>query len=90
VNDSEIVSNSSLDGNARRAIDIHEGEEIDARALKALIHAAVALNVRGRKAAPPRAWTALMSGRPLTSPPGPRLPSMTRRQLVDNFPDSED
>jgi hypothetical protein len=36
--------NSSLDGNTRRAIDFHEGEEIDERALKALIRAAVALN----------------------------------------------
>lgn len=39
--------NSSLDGNVRRAIDIREGEEIDAPALKALIRAAVALNVGG-------------------------------------------
>jgi hypothetical protein len=36
--------NSSLEGNVRRAIDIHEGDKIDARALKALIHAAVDLN----------------------------------------------
>lgn len=36
--------NSSLDGNTRRAIDFHEGEEIDAKALKTLIRAAVALN----------------------------------------------
>ena len=36
--------NSSLDGNARRAIDIGEGEEIDAKAFKALIRAAIALN----------------------------------------------
>jgi hypothetical protein len=36
--------NSSLEGNTRRAIDIHEGEEIDAEALKALIREAVALN----------------------------------------------
>jgi hypothetical protein len=36
--------NSSLDGNARRAIDIGEGEEVDAKAFKALIHAAIALN----------------------------------------------
>ncbi len=43
---------SSLDGNVRRAIDIREGEKIDARALKALIRAAVALNVDGKKAAP--------------------------------------
>ena len=41
--------NSSLDGNVRRAIDIHEGEEIDANAFKALIHAAVALNTSGGK-----------------------------------------
>jgi hypothetical protein len=36
--------NSSLDGNTRRAIDIHEGDKIDEKALKALIRAAVALN----------------------------------------------
>src|SRR5919199_4256461 len=44
--------NSSLDGNARRAIDIHEGEEVDADAFKALIRAAVALNASGGKARP--------------------------------------
>ena len=36
--------NASLDGNTRRAIDFHEGEKIDAKALKALIRAAVTLN----------------------------------------------
>ena len=36
--------NSSLDGNVRRAIDIHEGEEVDASAFKALVRQAVALN----------------------------------------------
>src|SRR6476661_9221910 len=36
--------NSSLDGNTRRAIDFHEGEEVDEEALKALVRAAVALN----------------------------------------------
>jgi hypothetical protein len=41
--------NSSLDGNVRRAIDIHEGEEIDANAFKALIRATVALNTSGGK-----------------------------------------
>ena len=41
--------NSSLDGNVRRAIDIHEGEEMDANAFKALIRAAVALNAAGGK-----------------------------------------
>jgi hypothetical protein len=39
--------NSSLDGNARRAIDIRDGEQIDGKAFKALIRAAVALNTTG-------------------------------------------
>ncbi|MBA2675669.1 DUF1801 domain-containing protein [Ramlibacter sp.] len=47
--------NSSLDGNARRAIDIAEGEEVDAQAFKALIQAAAALNAPGAKAKPKRA-----------------------------------
>jgi len=47
--------NASLDGNARRAIDIHAGEEVDAGAFEALIRAAVALNISGRKARPRRA-----------------------------------
>src|SRR6188768_2058981 len=47
--------NSSLDGNTRRAIDIHEGEKVDASAFKALIRAAVALNTSGAKAKPGRA-----------------------------------
>lgn len=41
--------NSSLDGNVRRAIDIHEGEQIDEAALKDLIRAAVALNLDSKK-----------------------------------------
>ena len=39
------VFNASLDGNTRRAIDLHEGDEIDEQGLKALIRAAVALNM---------------------------------------------
>jgi hypothetical protein len=53
--DPKGVFNSSLDGNARRAIDIHEGERIDAPALKALIRAAVALNLAGKTKAPAKA-----------------------------------
>jgi hypothetical protein len=49
LKDPKGLFNSSLEGNARRAIDIHEGEEIDANALKALIRAAVALNTSGGK-----------------------------------------
>ena len=45
LEDPSRLFNSSLEGNTRRAIDLHEGEKIDAEALKALIRAAVALNV---------------------------------------------
>ena len=45
--------NASLEGGARRAIDIHEGDKIDATAFKALIRAAVALNTSKRAAARP-------------------------------------
>ena len=44
VPDPSRLFNASLDGNTRRAIDIHEGDAIDARAFKALVKAAVALN----------------------------------------------
>jgi hypothetical protein len=45
LKDPSALFNSSMDGNVRRAIDIHEGEEIDEKALKELILEAVALNV---------------------------------------------
>src|SRR5436189_1858940 len=44
LKDPSGLFNSSLEGNTRRAIDFHEGEEIDEEALKALVRAAVALN----------------------------------------------
>ena len=44
LEDPSGLFNSSLEGNTRRAIDFHEGDKIDERALKALIRAAVALN----------------------------------------------
>ena len=49
LKDPAKLFNSSLDGNTRRAIDLHEGEKIDANAFKALIRAAVALNTSGAK-----------------------------------------
>jgi len=49
LKDPSKLFNSSLDGNTRRAIDIHEGEEIDGKAFQALIRAAVALNTSGGK-----------------------------------------
>jgi hypothetical protein len=44
LEDPSGLFNSSLEGNTRRAIDVHEGEKVDAKALKALIRAAVAMN----------------------------------------------
>jgi hypothetical protein len=49
LEDPSGLFNSSLEGNTRRAIDIHEGEAIDETALKALIRAAVALNLSPKK-----------------------------------------
>jgi hypothetical protein len=48
LKDPSRLFNSSLDGNVRRAIDIHEGEEIDATAFKALVREAAAVNSSGR------------------------------------------
>ena len=49
LEDPSGLFNSSLDGNVRRAIDIHEGDKVDRAALKDLIRAAVALNLEGKK-----------------------------------------
>jgi hypothetical protein len=49
LKDPAKLFNSSLDGNVRRAIDIHEGEKVDASAFKALIRAAIAINTSGAK-----------------------------------------
>jgi hypothetical protein len=46
LKDPSGLFNSSLEGNARRAIDLHEGEKLDVKALKALVRAAAALNER--------------------------------------------
>jgi hypothetical protein len=48
LKDPARLFNSSLDGNVRRAIDFHEGDKVDAAALKNLIRAAVALNLQGK------------------------------------------
>ena len=54
LQDPKGLFNSSLDGNVRRAIDIHEGDKVDEAALKDLIRAAVALNVEGKIKPKPR------------------------------------
>src|SRR5207302_466462 len=70
LEDPAKLFNSSLDGNTRRAIDIHEGEEVEADAFKALVRAAVALNTSGGKAGPTRA----KEGAVATSSYAPRAP----------------
>jgi hypothetical protein len=54
LKDPSGLFNSSLDGNVRRAIDIHEGDKVDEAALKDLIRAAVALNLKGKSKPRPR------------------------------------
>ena len=54
LKDPSGLFNSSLDGNVRRAIDIHEGEKVDEVALKDLIRAAVAQNLKGKSKPKPR------------------------------------
>src|ERR1700741_4066889 len=55
LKDPARLFNSSLDGNVRRAIDIREGEEVDASAFKALIRQAVTLNTSGKSKSPKKA-----------------------------------
>jgi hypothetical protein len=50
LKDPSGLFNSSLEGNTRRAIDFHEGDKLDAEALKALVREAVALNLSSKKA----------------------------------------
>src|SRR5260370_15492281 len=54
LKDPSGLFNSSLDGNVRRAIDIHEGDKVDEAALKDLIRAAVALNLKGQNKPKPK------------------------------------
>jgi hypothetical protein len=54
LKDPKRLFNSSLEGNVRRAIDIHEGDKIDEAALKDLIRAAVALNLKPKDKAKPK------------------------------------
>ena len=62
LKDPARLFNSSLDGNVRRAIDIHEGEKIDEVALKDLIRAAVALNLKAKSKPKPRRASSKRAG----------------------------
>jgi hypothetical protein len=57
LKDPARLFNSSLEGNLRRAIDIHEGEEVDGAAFKALVREAVTLNLAGKKPKPSKKKT---------------------------------
>ena len=54
LKDPSGLFNSSLDGNARRAIDVHQGDKVEAAALKDLVRAALALNLKGKSKPKPR------------------------------------
>jgi len=54
LKDPSGLFNSSLDGNTRRAVDIHEGDKVDDTVLKDLIRAAVAFNLKGKSKPKPR------------------------------------
>jgi hypothetical protein len=62
LNDPSGLFNSSLDGNVRRAIDVHEGEKVDEAALKDLIRAAVALNLETKSKTKPRRASSKRTG----------------------------
>jgi hypothetical protein len=62
LKDPSSLFNSSLDGNVRRAIDIHEGDKVDEAALKDLIRAAVALNLKGKSKPKPRRASSKRAG----------------------------
>src|SRR5271167_2482551 len=84
LKDPSGLFNSSLDGNTRRAIDIHEGDKVDEAALKDLIRAAVALNLDLKaqsKPKPPRA-SSKQAGRSARQTAGS---SATPARILDDF-----
>ena len=62
LKDASGLFNSSLEGNVRRAIDLHEGDKVDEAALKDLIRAAVALNSMGKSKTKPRRASSKRAG----------------------------
>jgi hypothetical protein len=63
LKDPSGLFNSSLEGNVRRAIDIHEGDKVDEAALKDLIRAAVVLNLKGKSKRKPKSKPRRASGK---------------------------
>ena len=68
LQDPAKLFNSSLDGNVRRAIDIHEGEDIDAKTFKALVREAIALNPAKAKPFAPPSTASRAASCPCTAP----------------------
>jgi hypothetical protein len=77
LKDPARLFNSSLEGNVRRAIDIHEGEAIDEPAFKALVRQAVALNSAG-KSKPAAKVSAKPAVKPAAKPPRSKAPKKTQ------------
>jgi hypothetical protein len=78
LKDPSGLFNSSLEGNARRAIDIHEADTINEAALKNLIRAAVALNLEGKSKPKPRRASSKTTPQRASSKPKPRRASSRR------------
>jgi hypothetical protein len=82
LDDPTGLFNASLEGSTRRAIDVHEGEKIDAAALKALIRAAVALNVAGKAAKARPAGGAAGTNKAAVK----KTPAATKSRAADKAP----
>ena len=81
LDDPAGLFNSSLEGNVRRAIDIHEGEKIDEKALTALVRAAAALNASTRRAPKQAAATKKPSASKQTAAP-PKAPAAAAKKVA--------
>jgi hypothetical protein len=80
LRDPKKLFNSSLEGNMRRAIDIHEGDELDAKAFKQLIREAIELNLmKPAKSAKSAKTTAAKPSKPAKKPAKPAKKSAKRR-----------
>jgi hypothetical protein len=82
LKDPSGLFNSSLDGNVRRAIDIHKGDKVDEAALKDLIRAAVALNLKGKSKPPHQAMVKEAMGHKLRTEAGRSIYKM-RKAIVE-------
>lgn len=80
--DPSRLFNSSLDGNTRRAIDLHEGEEIDADAFQALIQAAVARNASFKKKSKPAVGKAKPAAKKAAAETTPSEPAASKGRLA--------